>query len=128
MFFPPGSDVTKSGKQGIMHYDKIKSVLDRLEESGNEEEGEILNAFRDKVQIVEPQPLPVARPKRVTRRPRLGVSVSRPVEDDSEIDISWKDGGSLYPKRSSQIGERHQVSFLPPAGSVGTEKQSEEPQ
>ena len=111
-----------------MHYDKIKSVLDRLEESANEEEGQILNAFREKVQIVEPPPLPIVRPKRGTRRPRLGVSVSRPVEEDSEIDTSWKDGGSLYPKRSSQIGERHQVSFLPPAGTVGTEKQSEEPQ
>lgn len=116
-FLPPGVAI---------QYDKIKSVLDRLEESTDKGEVEIFKAFREIVPIVEPQPLPISRPKRGTRRPRL--SVSRPIEDDSEIDISWKDGGSLYPKKSSEVGPRHQVSFLPPAGSIDTEKKSEEPQ
>lgn len=126
MTFFGGVAFTKSGKQFPMQYDKIKSVLDRLEESADKDEAEIFEAFREIVPIVEPQPLPISRPKRGTRRPRL--SVSRPVEDESEIDTSWKDGGSLYPKKSSEVGPRHQVSFLPPAGSVDTEKKSEEPQ
>lgn len=70
---------------------------------------------------------PVSRPKRGTRRPRLGVSLSS--REVGEIDTSWKDGRSLYPKRSSQVGEKHQVAFLPRAGTVEIEKEeaSEEP-
>ena len=69
----------------------------------------------------------VSRPRRGTRRPRLGVSLSS--REVAEIDTSWKDGRSLYPKRSSQVGERHQVAFLPRAGTVETEKEvaSDEP-
>ena len=33
------------------------------------------------------------------------------------IDLSWKDGGSLYPKRSSQVGDEFQATNIPPAGS-----------
>jgi hypothetical protein len=31
------------------------------------------------------------------------------------IDLSWKDGGSSYPKRSSRVGEEYQATELPEA-------------
>lgn len=61
-----------------------------------------------------------SRTKRRRGRPRLGVS--RSSGRLREIDTSWKDGRSIFPKRSSQVGSRYQVDFLPPAGTVETEK------
>lgn len=120
-FLPPGIKVAKWGKRNIEFFDKIKLVLDRLEERPTAEEGKIFDLYCDEMKAIETSnrggEAPLAtRPRRAQRRPRLGVSLRVPIED-SEVDTSWKDGRSLYPKRSSQIGEEYQVTFLPEAGT-----------
>ena len=34
------------------------------------------------------------------------------------MDLSWKDGGSTYPKSSSRVGSKYQATNIPSAGSV----------
>jgi hypothetical protein len=124
LFLPPGIENTRLGKRNIDYYDKISLVINRLEERQNIEEGKILDLFRDEVRTVNGDIL-ASRPKRGTGRPRLGVS--RPSRKVREIDTSWKDGRSLYPKRSSQVGAGYQVAILPLAGTFKTERQLDEP-
>lgn len=41
----------------------------------------------------------------------------RPTLHGANLDLSWKDGGSLYPKRSSQVGDEYQATDIPAAGT-----------
>ena len=124
LFLTPGLENVKLGNRNVDYYDKISFVISMLDERRNVEEGKILDSFRDEVRVVEIEPLTTSRPKRGSRRPRL--RVSRPSLEVREIDTSWKDGRCLYPKRSSQVGAGYQVAFLPRAGTIETEKQSQE--
>jgi len=119
LFLPFNIENSRLGKRNIDYYDKIRFVIKRLEERRNTEEGKILDLFRDEVRTVNRDIL-VSRPKRGPGRPRLGVS--RPSKKVREIDTSWKDKRCLYPKTSSQVGAECQVSFLPLAGTIETEK------
>jgi hypothetical protein len=60
------------------------------------------------------------RPKRATGTRRAG---RFPLASGSNnmVDLSWKDGGSSYPKRSSRVGEMYQATELPEAGSFEKE-------
>jgi hypothetical protein len=124
LFLPPGIANMILGKRNIDYYDKIKLVINRLEERQNIEEGKIFDLFRNEVRIDDDDML-ASRPKRGTGRPRLGVS--RPSREVEEIDTSWKDGRCLYPKRSSQVGAGYQVAIIPRAGTIVTERQLDEP-
>jgi len=42
---------------------------------------------------------------------------TRPSLAKATIDLSWKDGGALYPKRSSQVGDEFQATDIPAAGT-----------
>ena len=123
LFLPPGIENTTSGKRNIDYYDKIRFVIDRLEERRNTEEGKILDLFRGEVRTVSGDTI-TSRPKRGIGRPRL--SFSQPAGEDWEIDTSWKDGRCLYPKRSSQVGAKYQVATLPQAGVIEDDKQKDE--
>ena len=140
IFLPPGIEKTTmiSGKRNIHYYDKIKLVINRLEERRDNKEGEILDLFRDDIirnndDDNNGDALQAPRPGRRGRgRPRLGLS-RRPSkstkihydEDDDEVDTSWKeDGRCLYPKRSSRVGAEYQAEFLPRAGT-GTKNETE---
>jgi hypothetical protein len=124
LFLPPSVENTGSGKRNIDYYDKIRLVIDRLEERRSIEEGEIDDLYRTEVRIVSGDVV-VSRPKRRSTRPTLGVS--RPARTDGEIDTSWKDGRCLYPKRSSQVGARYQVATLPRAGIIEADMELNEP-
>mmetsp|Transcript_22908 Transcript_22908/g.46599 ORF Transcript_22908/g.46599 Transcript_22908/m.46599 type:complete len:464 (+) Transcript_22908:127-1518(+) len=125
LFMPPGIDSKRSGKRkNIDYYDKIISLIGRLEERRNAEEGSLLDLFRKEVRLVVGDN-PESRSKEGPSRPRLkGFRQSQKV---LEVDTSWKDGRSLYPKRSSCVGAEYQVSFLPRAGTFETENQVDEP-
>lgn len=128
MFVPPDVDA-KIGKKNFDFYDRIKAVIERVEERRNKEEAKLADKFREKTrndQDIELSMNPAAQPRRGPGRPpKLGSSL--PPRNVRVVDISWKDGGTTYPKRSSQIGCNFQVSRLPPTGSYRSKEQASEP-
>lgn len=120
-FFPPDTEIKPGNKRVGDCYDKIKSIIERVEERRNKDEAKLADLFREETRDDESIAL-LANPRRNRGRPSLGAS--RPSQ--KIVDISWKDGGSLYPKRSSQVGEDYQVSFIPPAGTYQDEKNTQE--
>jgi hypothetical protein len=62
---------------------------------------------------------PVSRPRRATAGAtgRRGRPPSRPSLSGGIMDLSWKDGGTTYPKRSSRVGEEYQATEIPAVGS-----------
>jgi hypothetical protein len=57
------------------------------------------------------------RPKRAAVGSRRAGRFSLASGSNNMIDLSWKDGGSSYPKRSSRVGEEYQATELPEAES-----------
>ena len=47
-------------------------------------------------------------------RPGDGQSGEQPLNPN--VDLSWKEGGSSYPKSSSRVGHLYQAAHLPRAG------------
>jgi hypothetical protein len=128
IFMPPGIDIT-TGKRNIDYYDRVKFIIERVEERRNRDEAKLADLFREKTRDDDRITLlqnSEARPRRrgPGRQHKLGDSVpsNRNVHT---VDISWKDGGSMYPKRSSRIGEEYQVSFIPPPGTYDKEPETE---
>lgn len=131
MLFVPPNVNTKTGKRNVDYYDKVKMVLSRVEERRNREEAKIADLFREKTRDDHEIQL-LTRPAERVRRgpgrpPKLGTSLLP--KSVRVVDISWKEGGSAYPKRSSQVGEDHQVNpeKIPPAGSYRSNRESTEP-
>ena len=60
-----------------------------------------------------------------TRRARASAASKKLQESDTEErdqvkranDLSWKEGGKSFPRRSSSVGSRYQVTYLPAAGT-----------
>jgi hypothetical protein len=131
MFFVPPNVNIKTGKRNLDYYDRVKIVLSRVEERRNNEEAKIADLFRAKTRD-DHQVRLLTRPTAQVRRgpgrpPKLGTSLVP--KNVRVVDVSWKEGGSTYPKRSSQVGDDYQVSpaNIPPAGSYRSEeKQSED--
>ncbi|KAG7359064.1 PHD-finger domain containing protein [Nitzschia inconspicua] len=128
MFVPPGVD-KKTGKRNIDYYDRIKILLERIEERRNSDEAKLADLFREKTrndQRVGSSSNPLVRPRRgPSRSPKLTTSL--PPRNVRAVDISWKHSGTNYPKRTSQVGDEYQVSSLPPAGSYSSSMGSPEP-
>ncbi|KAL3909423.1 MAG: hypothetical protein SGILL_008095 [Bacillariaceae sp.] len=130
MLFVPPNVNTRTGKRNVDYYDRIKMVLSRVEERRNREEAKIADLFREKTREDHEIQL-LTRPTEKIRRgpgrpPKLGTSLlSKSVR---VVDVSWKEGGSAYPKRSSKVGKDHQVNpeNIPPAGAYGSTKESAE--
>lgn len=119
-FFPP--NVTEAtGRRGKEYYDRIRDVIDRVLSKSNEEESKIAFNFLAEIGEDEKPDSLNSRPRRATARP--GRPPSRPSLSGGIVDLSWKDGGTTYPKRSSQVGDEYQATQIPAAGSSkGVEK------
>ena len=129
-FFPPKFNGTPTllltkerGRRGKDYYDRIKDVIDRILEGRNEEEKKIADLYTAEFSDDE-----VTRLRSTRRSVPTTSTTSTPEKRASSkrgrlsltgntIDLSWKDGGSLYPKRSSQVGDEFQATNIPPAGS-----------
>jgi hypothetical protein len=145
-FFPRSSEIEdvslstikKEGKRGKDYYDRIKDVIDRIIEGRNEEEKKISELFKAEYNISDHKK-PMGRASiqeqisSTGRRRRAAASSTASTSSTPEkaptkkryhpslsvttIDLSWKDGGSLYPKRSSQVGDEFQATDIPAAGT-----------
>jgi hypothetical protein len=90
--------------QGKDYFVRIKDVLDRINLRGNSTEAMLADRYRRAV----------SKPSfRANLKPteRKGVQQS-PIK----LDLSWKDGGKHFPKKTSMIGKDYQVSSIPKAG------------
>jgi hypothetical protein len=93
-------------------------------EKRNYEESRIADALlavEEKVmptKSIQKTALSPQRPRR--RRATEGRRMrGRPSLTGGILDLSWKDGGTVYPKRSSQIGDEYQAAEIPDVGLVG---------
>ena len=131
LFVPPNVNI-KTGKRNVDYYDKIKMVLSRVEERRNKEEAKIADQFREKTRDDKEIHF-LNHPERAVRRgpgrpPKLSSSQLLP-KNVRVVDVSWKEGGSAYPKRSSNVGDEYQVdpANIPAAGShTGQDSQTTE--
>lgn len=111
-------------RRGKDYYDRIKDVIDRVLECRNDEEKRIAELYTSEFGHDE------VRGERLksTRRAALTSTMSspdtrnlstrdRPSLTGNTMDLSWKDGGSMYPKRSSQVGDEFQATDIPAAGT-----------
>lgn len=139
MNFIPYGVSQETGTKGTDYYDKIKDVLDRIQERRNDEEAKIADTYD--AEIVRRQEQEEARKKSVAasagqqqqqqKRKRkfrafaaTKVAVVTPRSNNKEankllhpLDLRWKNSGRIFPRRQSQIGPDYQVSTLPEAGS-----------
>jgi hypothetical protein len=146
MNFIPFGVSQETGTKGTDYYDKIKDVLDRIQERRNDTEGKIADTYD--AEIVRKQEIEEARKKSVAatattaaggqqqqqqKRKRkfrafaatkvvvVNHRSSNNVKEANKLlhplDLRWKDAGRIFPRRQSQIGPDYQVSTLPEAGS-----------
>ena len=111
----PGSDNAVKGED---YFDRLRDVIDHvgrldatpLERAVAEE------FYRNKITADSEPPETAQRSSR-----RSAAVMSAP------IDLSWKDGGSNYPKSSSRVGPKYQVPSIPDCGSFCLEESKEDP-
>lgn len=137
------SPLTKEGKRGKDYYDRVKDVIDRVLECRNDEEKKIADLFKAEYNVEDQIKSKLSegaegnqlssyssrRRRRAATPASTASSVSsspeetivtkrdRPALSGTAIDLSWKDGGSLFPKRTSQVGDEFQATEIPPAGT-----------
>jgi hypothetical protein len=80
-------------------------MLRRLKVKEKEKEGKESSSSAD------------GRPKRAAAGSQRAGRFPLASGSNNMIDLTWKDGGSSYPKRSSRVGEEYQATELPEAGS-----------
>lgn len=130
-------------------YTRIKDVLDRLQQAPqNDVERQIAAMYKEEMDRPPPPPPPSLPPldssnnpttkaaassssnksantpkKPHARKPRpkrKSVVVSSPLTA-APLDLSWKNGGRDFPKRSSMVGLNYQVEVIPEAVTRGKE-------
>ena len=106
----------KTGKRGRDYYNRIKDVLDRILEKSNENEAQIANAYLDEIAVLEDEAgYEAPPPPPTTRRLRAPRHATR-------LDLSWKEGGSAFPRTSSRIGCEYQAVDLPSSDTFEKEQ------
>ncbi|KAL7557159.1 hypothetical protein ACA910_002439 [Epithemia clementina (nom. ined.)] len=120
-FLPKGSSIDdRDGPATGERYDRIRDVLDRLDEGRSQTEAAIANLYHSlQTGASEKQPTNTVRGTPANRSARHNVLLS------PKIDLSWKDGGRNFPRKKSQIGDDYQVSKLPKAGTFESSEHAE---
>jgi hypothetical protein len=109
MTFIPNIVDVKYAKKGRDFYIRIRDVIDRVLEKRNEVETKIANAYLDEIMLLDEDSeyeAAVQPPKRILS-PRHA----------TRLDLSWKEGGSTFPRSCSRVGSEYQAVDLPLAGS-----------
>jgi hypothetical protein len=108
IFIPKGVDV-RYGKKGRDYYIRIRDVMDRVLEKRNEVESKIANAYLDQTMLLDEDSeyeAAVHPPKRILTRRHA-----------TRLDLSWKQGNSIFPRSCSRVGSEYQAVDLPLAGT-----------
>ncbi len=115
---PKGVDPADDNAVNGEHYfDRIRDVIDHvLGSSASPGEREIGEMFEKEI-MGESEPSEVTT--RTTRRSANNLA--------TPIDLSWKDGGTSYPKAASRVGAKYQVPAIPGAGTFCPDKSKNDP-
>lgn len=89
--------------QGKDYFMRIKDVIDRINLRKNNTEAMLADRYRRAV-------------SRPVFRANLKPTERKRVQSPIKLDLSWKDGGKHFPKKTSMIGKDYQVSSIPKAG------------
>ena len=124
-FYPPNMTKTKGGK-GRDWFEKMRDVIDLILSKPNQEMAKIadllLSEIEELVTTAKAKTSRSSRPRRSkagTRKPGEAPHTSQPSLPGAKIiDLSWKDGGTTYPKRSSRVGAKYQATKIPATGSA----------
>lgn len=103
-------DLEKS-EEGKDYYVRIKDVIERINQRQNAIESTAADRFRRAI----------SKPDFRRLSPRLQKldQGSHTLMGSPKLDLSWKDGGKSFPKKSSSVGDEYQVSNIAVAGSSG---------
>jgi hypothetical protein len=114
---PDGANpADENAVNGEDYYDRIRDVIDRVLGSSSPGERALAETFEKEI-MGESEPSEMT--KRMTRRSTNNLA--------TKIDLSWKDGGTNYPKASSRVGAKYQVPSIPEAGTFCLDKSKEDP-
>lgn len=109
-------DKTELGED---YYDRLRDVVDRVcAEDAILAETIVADGFMKDMEELDALQGDESLPKS-SRRPDAKPS--------AQLDLSWKDGGSTYPKASSRVGERYQAPAIPEAGTFSAQETHEDP-
>jgi len=111
-FIPKGVDYSTAIK-GVDYYDRIRSTLDRILERRNPAEAAIADIYTNNIET--------SPAKKRKRRSQRQFDVSRSRQAPVAIDLSWKEGNKGFPKKTSIVGEKYQVTDIPSAGTYEAE-------
>jgi hypothetical protein len=118
VFFLPSKDVEiKYGRRGKDYYNRIKDVIERILQRRNEAETEIADAYQEEMDILQNDAGYEAppTPERASRR-------VRPQRNATRIDLSWKEGGSAFPRATSRVGNEYQAVEIPSSDTFEKEQ------
>lgn len=96
----------KTSKVGSDYFVRVRDVIERINRRQNVAESTAADRYRRA--ISKPDFLFQPKNRLAHSSPKLG---------SPKIDLSWKDGGKRFPKKSSSIGEDFQVSLIPAAAN-----------
>jgi hypothetical protein len=103
----------ETSKEGKEFYVRIKDVIERINLRRNAVESAAADRFRRAISKPDIQTL--STPGRLAQR-----------LTKNKMDLSWKDGGKRFPKKSSVVGDDFQASSIPIAGNFrDTDNRSE---
>lgn len=114
MLFLPGGVKPSTGTLGTDYYDRIKPILERLNERRNEAESSVADAFRR--EMSRPVKPATTQQSSIRRRRRNPSRSDQKSTRSPSLDLSWKARKS-YPKKHSNVGPKYQVSSIPGAGT-----------
>jgi hypothetical protein len=120
-FVPEGIvRIADSTVKGEDYFDRIRDVIDHVcSEYAAVEEQKVGKEFQREVEDLE-----VMADEKFTRSPRRSPEGN---PSAATLDLSWKDGGTTYPKASSRLGPLYQAPAIPPAGSFSARVAQNDP-
>jgi len=133
-YVPPGVELPRKYARKKQYTERIKDVIDRVLERRNSLESRAADAYMDEVGDLVNKTRRQTAPRAASRRrgktlenevsnSGVGSGVGDGVgeemdEDDHHVTLSWKFNDRChFPKISSRVGEKYQVSHFPLAGS-----------
>ena len=103
---------------GEDYYVRIKDVIDRINERRNSVEASAADLLRRAISKPVKLPAPSFEPtfRRKRRKEVAEESSPKPISSPTKLDFSWKEGGEIFPKKSSRVGDEYQATIIPQAG------------
>jgi hypothetical protein len=104
----------ETSKEGKDYFVRIKDVIEHINQQ--KKSTEHINQQKKSAESTAADRYRSAKSKQEARRLRLPKKVEY---GSPKVDLSWKDGGKRFPKKTSSVGDDYQATSIPVAGSFG---------